>query len=394
MQGRSMPRLPVDSRRPRYRKIVSNTPRNRIILIRLWYSNDTIMFDLSIRQKKILHSFSHELPQSSSQTFDWLQQGKLAVSLVTVKRELDVLCSAGLLERQGRGRAIRYCITIKGLLLLPYNVTEYVSYYPDVRVIDASFRFDLFEQWPVDLLDQLYRQNIATMTTQYQQATAAMSPVIEKKELERFIIELSWKSSAIEGNTYTLLDTENLLKDGIVPKGYSAEETQMILNHKIALEFVRSTSSTNLTLSFIEKVHELLVQDLGIERGLRKTLVGITGTAYRPLDNQHQIIDQIDLLIKKINCITNPFEKAFLALLGLSYIQPFADGNKRTARLVANSILLHYGYAPLSYRSVDVEHYRGAMLVFYEQQSAKPAFDIFYEQYQFSVEHYRVTKKK
>ena len=164
---------------------------------------------------------------------------------------------------------------------------------------------------------------------------------ILEKELERFIIELSWKSSRIEGNTYTLLDTERLLARGIEAPGHDRNEAVMILNHKEAFKFVRK--------------------------------------------------EAVDALCRAVSRIESPQGKALVALLGVSYIQPFEDGNKRTARLIANALLLAGGCSPLSYRSVDENAYREAILVFYELNSLIPFKKIFVEQYRFAAETYLVS---
>jgi Fic family protein len=220
------------------------------------------------------------------------------------------------------------------------------------------------------------------------------SSTIKAKEMERFVIELSWKSSAIEGNTYTLLDTEKLLREGIPAAGPDPAEARMIVNHKKALECVVATVTHNpletLSQRFVEQVHELLTENFNIQSGPRTGLVGIIGSAYTPLDNSYQIKEALVALYQAIERTHHPVEKALLTLAGLSYIQPFEDGNKRTARLMSNAILLSHDYAPLSYRNVDIDAYRAAMLIFYEQLSLAAVADIFVNQYLFSTEHYLV----
>jgi Fic family protein len=188
-----------------------------------------------------------------------------------------------------------------------------------------------------------------------------------------------------------LLDTERLLKEGIPSLKNSKEETQMILNHKIAFDFVREhtpDAQMQVSRSYIEHVHGLLMKDLLTDSGLRRSTVGITGSTYRPLATVYQIEEALEALITKINVCESVFDKALVALIGISYIQPFVDGNKRTARLAANGILLAGMCAPLSYRNVDERQYRAALLTFYEQLSIVPMQNIFREQYLFAVENY------
>lgn len=104
----------------------------------------------------------------------------------------------------------------------------------------------------------------------------------------------------------------------------------------------------------------------------------------------HQIREGLEALLAAIARVETPYAKALMALLGISYLQPFEDGNKRTARLLANAILLAYGCAPLSYRSVDEGEYREATLVFYEINSIIPFKKIFTDQYDFAARTYAV----
>lgn len=118
-----------------------------------------------------------------------------------------------------------------------------------------------------------------------------MSELEYKKELERLAIDLSWKSSKIEGNTYSLLETERLLKDKETAAGKTKEEAVMLLNHKDAIDFIVKNPDylMPLRISSIEDIHSILVKDLAVDKNLRKRRVGISGTNYKPLDNEFEI---------------------------------------------------------------------------------------------------------
>ena len=210
----------------------------------------------------------------------------------------------------------------------------------------------------------------------------------------RFIIEFSWKTSQIEGNTYDIISTEKLLLYGEKSSTNTEYEAQMIINQKVALEFILENindwSKPNLTL--IEKLHNFVGKDLNISKGLRKSLVGITGTNYRPLENEFQIKEAVENLLNYLSYTNRAYEQALLSVLGLSYIQPFVDGNKRTSRLLGNAYLLRNDLAPLSYRSVDDRDYKEATIVFYEQNSVEPFKKLFIEQYVFSANNYNISK--
>lgn len=147
------------------------------------------------------------------------------------------------------------------------------------------------------------------------------------------------------------------------------------------INFVRENSAQfkTITKKNLEELHAILVKDLSV-----------VGSAYRPLDNIYQIAEAVEALGRAISKISAPCAKALIVLLGISYVQPFEDGNKRTARLAANAVLLAYGLAPLSYRSVEEDDYREAMLVFYELNSIMPFQKIFIDQYKFATQNYAI----
>ena len=143
-----------------------------------------------------------------------------------------------------------------------------------------------------------------------------------------------------------------------------------------------------LTVGHIEDIHQLLTKDLSVDKGIRHRRVGITGTNYRPLDNEFQIREAMQDMCDLVNSRNCVFEKALLALLLLSYIQAFSDGNKRTARITSNAILMANGYCPISFRTVDSVDYKKAMLMFYEQNNLYAFKQIFIEQFEFAVREY------
>ena len=139
---------------------------------------------------------------------------------------------------------------------------------------------------------------------------------------------------------------------------------------------------------FRYQIHSMLIKELVIERNVRKRRVGISGTNYKPLDNEFQIKEALLNMCVLINSKENIFEKALLTLVLISYIQPFMDGNKRTARIVSNAILINYNYCPISFRTVDSIEYKKAMLLFYEQNNISSMKEIFITQFEFAVNTY------
>lgn len=314
------------------------------------------------------------------------------ISLVTIKRLLSQMVKIKLLAKSGAGRAIGYIINTKGRILSDINANDYCRIEPDKRHGLKQYNFELLKNIPKDIFSMAELKALNEATINYRHLTKDLSPVIQKKELERLIIELSWKSSKIEGNTYTLLDTEKLILENKEALGHSKGEAQMILNHKEAFNYVRKYANKfkTLTRANLEDLHAILIKGLSVQKGLRQKPVGVLGSIYRPLDNRQQIFEAIKDLSKAVTKMANPYAKALVALLGLSYIQPFEDGNKRTSRLLVNAMLLAYNCSPLSYRSVDENDYREAILSFYELNSITPFKKIFISQYKFASENYAV----
>ncbi len=225
---------------------------------------------------------------------------------------------------------------------------------------------------------------------QFRQHLSEMNDTEYRKEMERLGIDLSWKSSQIEGNTYSLLETERLLREKETASGKTKDEAIMLLNHKDALDFILDVPDylQPLKVNRIEDIHSILTKELGVERNIRHRRVGITGTNYRPLDNEFQIREALEDSVRLINSKSVVFDKALLALVLLSYIQAFTDGNKRTARIVSNGILIANGYCPISFRTVDSIDYKKAMLLFYEQNNIAAFKRIFIDQFLFAVKTY------
>ena len=310
----------------------------------------------------------------------------------TMKRMIASGVKDGSIVVEGKARATRYRLSDQAHLLMPLNLDTYFSQDQDKRQVQTSFNFDLIrQQLPmVPLFSDDEMVLLKELQAEFRQHISEMTENEYRKEMERLGTDLSWKSSQIEGNTYSLLETERLLRESKTADGKTKEEAVMLLNHKDALRFVLDNPDylEHLTISHIEDIHQLLTKELSVDRGIRHRRVGITGTNYHPLDNEFQIREALHDTCDLINGKENVFEKALLTLVLLSYIQAFSDGNKRTARITSNAILIANGYCPLSFRSVDSIDYKKAMLIFYEQNNLYAFKKIFIEQFEFAVREY------
>lgn len=190
--------------------------------------------------------------------------------------------------------------------------------------------------------------------------------------IDRLLIDLSWNSSRLEGNTYSLLETKRLIELGEAATDKDATEAQMILNHKAAIEYiVESAEEERITSHEICSIHALLSENLlgdpAASGRLRSIMVGIAGTTYIPLENPQVLRECFDLFVEKVNEIVDPFEQSLFSIIHLSYLQAFEDVNKRTARIVANIPLVKKNLKPLSFTDVDQAAYVSALLGVYEK---------------------------
>ena len=315
-----------------------------------------------------------------------------ATSDSTMKRLLSAAVKEGNIETAGRGPATKFKLTPQAHVTMPLDLATYFNKDIDEREVQESFNFDLIRDVlpKVEIFTKEELEVLNAVQMEFEKNTEGMTELEYRKEMERLGIDLSWKSSQIEGNTYSLLETERLLKDKQTASGKTKEEAIMLLNHKDALDFVLDAPDflKELSVHRIEDLHSILTKELEVDRNIRHRRVGITGTNYRPLDNEFQIREALEDTCTLVNGKDNVFEKALLTLVLLSYIHAFVDGNKRTARITSNAILIANGYCPISFRTVDSIDYKKAMLMFYEQNNIAAFKKIFIEQFLFAVKTY------
>ena len=341
-------------------------------------------------KSKELLEFIKDNPSLSSKQIHLGLESKLGYA--TVKRILKKLISDKLILAQGKGKGTKYIISPSFELFYPINVEGYFKNEIDEREIKNNFNFSLI----TDVLskEKLFTEDefsrLKNLQATYKENTLKLSDSEFKKEQERLAIDLIWKSSQIEGNTYSLLETERLLKEKETAEGKTKDDAIMLLNHKEALDFlIENPNYLNLlNISGIEDIHSILIKDLGVDRNIRKRRVGISGTNYKPLDNEYQIKEALSDMCELVNNRKSVFEKALLLLVLISYIQPFGDGNKRTARIVSNAVLLSNGYCPISFRTINSVEYKKAILLFYERNNITAFKKIFMDQFEFAVKTY------
>lgn len=340
-------------------------------------------------------------------------------SSATVRRHLDALCASGELVREGKARATRYrlanldvgagstsaraaaasqsqaasvgkpdwspaALQLRAKLDAPLAARDPVTYH---REFVDQYVPNVTWLLPLGLAEELYQAG--RMQDQLPAGTYA------RKVLEQLLIDLSWSSSRLEGNSYTLLATEELFKRGTAGTDTDAV---MLLNHKAAIEFlVDAVPLQGLTTPLVRNLHAVLMQDLLVDSdalgAIREKVVNISGTVYVPTQVPMLLEEMLDLILEKARLIKNPVEAAFFLWVNVAYLQPFEDGNKRTSRLAANIPLMLYNCAPLSFLDVDVDDYAQAMLGVYELRDVALAVDLFAWAYRRSQKKYAVVQQ-
>lgn len=348
------------------------------------------MAKLKINLEEVILEFLRSNASVSSKTiYDYCSN---YTAYASVKRSLKDLIAKNLVGTIGKGKITKYIISPDFEIIVPINLDYYFTKEIDERQIKESFSFSLIEERLVNinLFTNAELIHLNGLETQFTDRVSKLTKQEFLKEFELLAIDLSWKSSQIEGNTYSLLETEKLLKEHQTASGKTKEEASMLLNHKETLDFIIENPDylSTLNVARIENIHSILVKELGINRNIRNRRVGISGTNYKPLDNEFQIKEALEKMCVLINSKENIFEKSLLALVLISYIQPFSDGNKRTARIISNAILMNYEYCPISFRTVDSIDYKKAMLLFYEQNNISAFKKIYIEQFEFAVKTY------
>ena len=342
----------------------------------------------SPRQKKIL-----EIISQKALTRDQLRLALgdvYPVSKITLLRDLNYLLQCGAIIKSGAGNNVSYSSSERNSLL---GYVDIEAYYKDQESRDKlgsiKFNFGVFNHL-TDLINPQDLRDYAISDTKLSGQERKLDPTIFRREIERFVIEFSWKSSKIEGNTYSLLETEVLIKQAKEAPGHSKYEAIMILNHKNAIEYILNLriKFKRIDVSQIIDLHKILTKDLEVSYGIRNNPVAISGTNYLPLSAKADIEKALNTYANTVNKAQNSLDKALITLACISYIQPFADGNKRTARVLANAILIAHDYYPVTFRNVEPTDYLKALLLFYEKNNLYNLKKILLEQYGFALQNY------
>ena len=337
----------------------------------------------------------------------------------TLQRRLASLVAQGRIQRVGEARAVRYRVApnVANASLTAPKATlhatgeAYVPTSAEGEAIKAlvrqprqlrspvGYKLEFLEQYhpnhtfylPPDLRDQLHALGRSP-------ADQTPAGTFAQGIINRLLIDLSWASSQLEGNTYSRLDTERLIEFGQAAEGKNALETQMILNHKQAIEYlVRDPLAASLTPQTIIALHALLSDGLMADPmacgRIRRRAVEIGGSVYLPVVMPQRLEELFGIVIAMAAEVTDPFEQAFFLMVHLPYLQPFEDVNKRVSRLAANIPFIRHNLCPLSFIDVPQQAYVDAMIGVYELNRIELLRDVFVWAYARSCQQYVAVKQ-
>ena len=313
------------------------------------------------------------------------------VSEVTVWRRIKALVEDQKLQVYGRGPSTRYRLAgaavVRAHLATPYNQRKLAFYnksFLDAYVPNKNSYLSASERVELNRIGKARQHPMPAGT-------------YARRILEKLLVDLSWASSRMEGNTYSLLDTERLIRFGEEAAGKDRKEAVMILNHKEAIQYlVQNLPAIGITRPDLLNIHALLADGLMINPAmagrLRETGVEITHSSYRPLDDKFEIEEEFRILIAKAAAIADAVEQSFFLLVHIPCLQAFDDVNKRTSRIAANIPLLKAELAPMSFVAMNDRDYIDGLLGIYELNNVALFKDAYITAYRASAENYRVVR--
>lgn len=325
----------------------------------------------------------------------------------TVRRWLAELAKEGVIEKLGRKRGTKYAI-IQGKYSSNVEVSGCFSSFSAAAIQRASL--PIFERQAVSYntawLESYLPNKSYYLSSQTRKQLAKAGLRANEQDpagtyahqiFNRLIIDLSYNSSRLEGNTYSLLDTERLLLQGDIAENKLEEEKVMILNHKEAIRYlVENAAKVEVSYNTVCTLHYLLSDGLveNFEAGkVRRHGVRVGGSTYIPFEEPSKLENTLKYIVEKASKIKDPFEQSFFLLVHISYIQAFIDVNKRCARLCANIPLIKRNLVPLSFNDVDVDDYKLSVIAIYEFQGISPLADLFTYSYLRTCAAYDATVK-
>jgi hypothetical protein len=331
------------------------------------------------------------------------------ISRRSLQRRLSELVKAGQLVSEGGSRSTRYrlrtssekIVVEEGYVPLSPSGAEVrqLVQRPQGERIPVGYNREFLNRYIPNESSYLTLDTLASLARIGTTSNAERPAGTYAREiLNRLLVDLAWASSRLEGNTYSLLDTKRLIEFGQAAEGKDAAETQMILNHKAATEFMVDLGddlmfNRQIILNFHAILSDNLLNDTNASGRLRRIPVGITGSVYHPLEVPQLIEEYFEQVVNTAAAIRNPFEQAFFSMVHIPYLQPFEDVNKRVSRLAANIPFVRENLSPLSFIDVPERAYFEGLLGVYELNRVDLLRDVFVWAYERSAQRYVAVRQ-
>lgn len=303
-----------------------------------------------------------------------------------IQRRLNALVELSVLQRVGAGPSTAYQANAPAIARA-YLCTDYLK--RDRKEYDPT-RVEAYRPNESRRLPEALGREMRELSDTAIEAGVTINDVI----FRRLMIDTAWASSRMEGNTYTLGETEALIEEGIEPADRTAAETQMIRNHAEAVEtLILNARDLELSVHTLRGLHGILSRGLlgnsDQEGAIRKRPVFIGKSSYIPLADPHRLEEGLRVIVSKACQIEDAFEQSFFLLTEIPYLQPFDDVNKRVGRIAANLPLLSRGLCPMTYYGLDDSDYIHGILAFYELGVSDLLAETLHDAYRQGVERYK-----
>lgn len=347
-------------------------------------SQKKVIFGQKMTDNDQLHQQVQKILQPGPKNVRAIHAELDGLSERSLRRKLSEWVKDRRIEKVGQGRNTRYAA-----------VSSY-SQKPLLERQPVSYNFACLNDYQPNQTFYLPR-NIREECFEHGQRAkeSAMAGTYARQIFQRLLIDLSYNSSRLEGNTYSLIETEKLLLEGIEAQNRLDAEKVMILNHKEAIKhLVDNARRIQLDAREVLTIHYLLSDALvpGEYSGsVRNQAVRIGGSVYLPLENESVLEKQLSLICEKAGLINDPFEQSIFLLAHIAYLQPFIDVNKRTSRLCANIPMIQQNLVPLPFNDVDKNEYMNAMIAMYEINDIGPLVKLYHQSYLRACQQYDAT---
>ena len=345
---------------------------------------------LNKRQEIIMEYFKTHESAKSSEVYQYILSLNMNLVKNTILRDLALLCRCNYIVKTGPKVTTIYKVAKHNQILKNYDVEKYFKTHTERKKIKyKEFNFKVFNNLK-ELFTNFEENNLECYINNFKKKIKTTQKLLLQKQYERLVIESCRKFAKSEGNTYSAIETEILIKENVRANGHKKSEAVMILNYKKAFDYIFNNKECfkKITLKGIIELYSILNKDLERNRRIRKTPITLEGSVFNPLSEKAEIIKALNKTIDIVNNTDNPLEKALIIGIMISYIMPFECGNDILAKMMTNGILYANGISPISYKFMNNQYYKNAVIIFCETNSINYWKELFIRHLKSSISRY------